>query len=52
MGYSVPSVTDIIVCEDSVRRKLKAIKPNKSAGPDDKPPKLLKLNLNRPLSLP
>ena len=40
---SVPSVTDITVCEDSVRRRLKAIKPNKSAGPDDIPPKLLKL---------
>ena len=39
---SVPSVTDITVSEDSVRRKLKAIKPNKSAGPDDIPPKLLK----------
>ena len=35
VGCSVPSVTDIIVCDDSVRRKLKAIKPNKSAGPDD-----------------
>ena len=32
---SVPSVTDITVCEDTVRRRLKAIKPNKSAGPDD-----------------
>ena len=40
---SVPSVTDITVCEDSVRRRLKAIKPNKSAGPYDIPPKLLKL---------
>ena len=40
---SVPSVTDITVSEDSVRRKLKAIKPNKSAGPDDILPKLLKL---------
>ena len=40
---SVPSVTDVIVCEDSVRRKLKAIKPNKSAGPDDIPPNLSKL---------
>ena len=39
----MPSVTDITVCVDSVRRKLKAIKPNKSAGPDDIPPKLLKL---------
>ena len=39
----MPSVTDITVCEDSVRRKLKAIKPNKSAGPDEIPPKLLKL---------
>lgn len=38
----MPSVTDITVSEDSVRRKLKAIKPNKSAGPDDIPPKLLK----------
>ena len=36
-------MTDITVSEDSVRRKLKAIKPNKSAGPDDIPPKLLKL---------
>ena len=36
-------MTDIIVCEDPVRRKLKAIKPNKSVGPDDIPPKLLKL---------
>ena len=35
VGRSVPSVTDITVCDDSVRRKLKAIKPNKSAGPDD-----------------
>ena len=35
VGCSVPSVTDITVCDDSVRRKLKAIKPNKSAGPDD-----------------
>ena len=42
-GCSVPSVTDITVYEDSVRRKLKAIKPNKSAGPDDIAPKLLKL---------
>ena len=39
----MPSVTDVIVCEDPVRRKLKAIKPNKSAGPDDIPPKLLRL---------
>ena len=39
----VPSVTDITACEDLVRRKLKAIKPNKSAGPDEIPPKLLKL---------
>ena len=37
------SVTNITDCEDSVRRKLKAIKPSKSAGPDDIPPKLLKL---------
>ena len=37
------SVTDITVYEDSVRRKLKAIKPNKSSGPDDIAPKLLKL---------
>ena len=37
----VRSVTDITVCEDLVRRKLKAIKPNKSAGPDEIPPKLL-----------
>ena len=36
-------MTDITVYEDSVRRKLKAIKPNKSAGPDDIAPKLLKL---------
>ena len=43
IGCSVPSVTDITICEDSVRRKLKAIKPNKSAGPDDIAPKLLKL---------
>ena len=43
IGCSVPSVTDITVCEDSVRRKLKAIKPNNSAGPDDIAPKLLKL---------
>ena len=43
IGCSVPSVTDITVYEDSVRRKLKAIKPNKSAGPDDIAPKLLKL---------
>ena len=40
---SVPSVTDITVCEDTVWRRLKAIKPNKSAGPDDIPPKLIKL---------
>ena len=40
---SVPSVTDITVCEDTVWRRLKPIKPNKSAGPDDIPPKLLKL---------
>ena len=40
---SMPTVTDITVCEDTVRRKLKAIKPNKPAGPDDIPPKLLKL---------
>ena len=40
---SVPSVNDITVFEDSVRHKLKAIKPNKSAGPDDIQPKLLKL---------
>ena len=32
---SVPSVTDITVCEDSVRPKLKDIKPNKSPGQDD-----------------
>lgn len=42
-GFSVPSVSDIIVREDSVQRKLKAIKPNKSSGPDEIPPKLLKL---------
>ena len=29
IGCSVPSVTDITVYEDSVRRKLKALKPNK-----------------------
>ena len=40
---SVPSVTDITICEDTVWRRLKAIKQNKSAGPDDIPPKLLKL---------
>ena len=39
----MPSVNDITLCEDLVRRKLKAIKPNKSAGPDDIQPKLLKL---------
>ena len=39
----MPSVTYVTVCEDPVRRKLKAIQPNKSAGPDDIPPKLLKL---------
>ena len=39
----MPSVTEVIVCEDPARRKLKAIKPSKSAGPDDIPPKLLKL---------
>lgn len=43
IGCSVPSVTDITICEDLVLRKLKAIKPNKSAGPDDIAPKLLKL---------
>ena len=36
-------MTEVIVCEDPARRKLKAIKPSKSAGPDDIPPKLLKL---------
>ena len=36
-------MTDITICEDSVRRKLKAINPNKSAGPDDIALKLLKL---------
>ena len=40
---TVPSVNDITVCEDSVRRKLKAIKPNNLADPDDIQPKLLKL---------
>ena len=40
---SVPSVNVTTICEDSVRRKLKAIKPNKSAGPDEIQPKLLKL---------
>ena len=39
----MPSATDITVYEDSVRRKLKAIKPNKFAGPDDIAPRLLKL---------
>ena len=39
----MPSLTDVIVCEDPARRKLKAIKPNKSAGLDDIPTKLLKL---------
>ena len=39
---SVPSVSDILVCEDSVRCKLNAVKPNKSAGPDVMPPNLLK----------
>ena len=39
----MPSVTDILVCEDSVRCKLNAVKPNKSAGPDVTPPNLLKL---------
>lgn len=39
----MPSVTDVIVCEDPARRKLKAIKQNKSAGLDDIPTKLLKL---------
>ena len=43
IGCSVPSVTDITICEDLVLRKLKAIKPNKSAGSDDIAPKLLKL---------
>jgi len=42
-GGSVPSVSEITVNEDLIQRKLKAIKPNKSAGPDDIPPKLLKL---------
>ena len=41
--FSALFVTNVIVCEDPVGRKLKAIKPNKSAGPDDVPPKLLKL---------
>ena len=40
---STLSVTYIIVCEDSVQRKLKAIKPDESADPDDIPPRLLKL---------
>jgi len=39
----VPSVSDIIMCEDLVQHKLKDIKSNKSTGPDDIPPKLLKL---------
>ena len=43
IGCSVPSVTDITVCEDSVRPNLRAIKPNKSGGPDDIALKLLKL---------
>jgi len=42
-GCSVPSVSEITVNENLIQRKLKAIKPNKSAGPDDIPPKLLKL---------
>ena len=46
IGCSVPSVTDITICEDSVRRKLKAIKPNKSAGPDDIAPNAL-INVKR-----
>ena len=41
IGCSLPSVTDITVCEDSVQRKLKAIKPKKAAGHDDIAPKLL-----------
>lgn len=36
-------MTEITICENFVRRKLKAINPNKSAGPDDIAPKLLKL---------
>ena len=40
---TVPSVNDITICEDLVRRKLNAIQPNKSAGPNDIQPKLLKL---------
>ena len=43
IGCSVSSVTDITVCEDPVRRRLKAIKANKTVGPDDIPPKLWKL---------
>ena len=39
----MPSVTDITVCEDTAWCRLKAIKPNKSAGPGDIQPKLLKL---------
>ena len=42
-GSPVPYVSDIIMCEDLVQHKLKDIKPNKSTGPDDIPPKLLKL---------
>ena len=39
----MPSVNDINLCEDSVRRKLNVIQSNKSADPDDIQPKLLKL---------
>ena len=39
-GCSVPFVSEITVNGDLIQRKLKAIKPNKSAGPDESPPKL------------
>ena len=42
-GCPAPSLSEILVSEDSVLHKLKAIKSNKSAGPDDISPKLLKL---------
>ena len=39
----VPSVSEINVCEGFICKKLKTLKPSKASGPEDIPPKLLKL---------
>ena len=43
-GCPAPSVSEILVSEDSVLHKLKAIKSNKSAGTDDISPNCFEIS--------